>query len=196
MQLLKAKKGKIIHIQLFSPATPDTAMCGKSNFLPTDKATADTIVERGGSWCPACRKAQAVADMLAQEPDEPAEPDELDEPTEPTEPALTPDQSVAVGRVLDEVAQAYTDQVAFRAVRPNEEVTPPHNRASKRAAVRAASGGRIRGNLVGRVKATASLWTHRAYQDVPGGTVLVQAIGGGAMRPARSRDQRALKGVR
>lgn len=213
MQLLKAKTGKIIHVQDPDHSTAaGVCVCGKIGLVSTDKATADKVVAKGGAYCDAGLTLLMGAEGI--------EPKTISE-----QPDLTPElreQQAAAYRAAseepkDSLLQSFLAQLAARQAEREKKRAA---RAKAKQAMRdtrldptifhmpEGDGQRYRRRLarksVGVVgarartrqarphtagnKAHASLYTHRAYiaQD---GVMLVQPLGGGNTRPARSRDR-------
>lgn len=190
MQLLKAKTGKIIHAnpdELTGRITGQCA-CGKRNLVEVDEAKATEIVEKGGAYC-----ASALALM---EPDSTAS----DDTRWVSEPKTMDSLSQAD---LEAINHSATDQLhAYQRISNDTKrvrgqhihVKPRKARRQRvRSTKRGAGWGTHHARISGHKMAPASLYTHRAFQDVAGGFMLRQPIGGGDMVPARARDRVALK---
>lgn len=194
MQLLKAKTGKIIHAQ-FQPLELSNAgqcACGKTRLLPVDETTAAEIVAKGGAYCPS-----ALGHL---EPEE-ATRDDTRLVSEPkTLGSLSPADIETINNRASDQLHTYRNIAGASAVKrvrgQHIHVKP---RKAKRQRTRSIKRGAVWGQgharISGQKMARASLYTHRCFQDVPGGLMLRQPLGGGDMVPARSRDRAALKAV-
>lgn len=196
MQLLKAKTGKIIHAQQAGGERgrlEGACACGKRNLVETDQGTANQIVEKGGAYCPSALALMEPHSGTSDEGRWVSEPKTLAD--------LSPADIQAINDSATDQLHAYqriAGTQATKRVRGQRIHVKPRKKRRQRTrnAKRGASWGVSHARVSGRPKVLASLYTHRCFQDVPGGFMLRQPLGGGDMVPARAKDRAALKAAR